>query len=196
MWEKGRPERRKERRKWSPSEWGNFFADGLATEAWEHPEAMGSSSQIAPQLPNVSSLMLHLPDGSLHGNIKRTLPPIITAANGRRQLARYIRYDNEQLEEVDWDLLQICSNSFTSSALARFRFCKSFNIQWFTDAQANKFNNSLDPTCRFCYASRETIAHVFSCPSRAAVHNKASPRFYARNGYTGTCYRLWNSVFN
>jgi len=82
VWEKGHPERRKERAKRSPSEWGNYFANGLATEARKCPEAMGSSSQFAPQLPHVSSLMLHLPDGSLHGNIKRVLPPITTVANG------------------------------------------------------------------------------------------------------------------
>jgi len=134
MWEKGHPERHKERANWSPSEWRNFFADGLA-------EAIGSSSQFAPQLPNASSLMLHLPDGSLHGNIKRILPPIITSTNGCRQLACYIHYDNEQVEEVDWDLLQLCSTSFTSSALARFHFCKSFNNHWYMNAQANKYNN-------------------------------------------------------
>ena len=102
VWEKRHPERRKESANWSPSEWGNFFADGLA-------EAIGSSYQFAPQLPNASSLMLHLPDGSLHGNIKRILPPIITSANGPHQLAHYIHYDNEQVDEVDWDLLQLCS---------------------------------------------------------------------------------------
>mmetsp|Transcript_18445 Transcript_18445/g.28721 ORF Transcript_18445/g.28721 Transcript_18445/m.28721 type:complete len:107 (+) Transcript_18445:2141-2461(+) len=84
---------------------------------------MGYSSQFAPQLPHASSLMLHLPDSSLHGNIKRVLPQIITATNGCHQLARYIHYGNEQVEEVDWDLLQLCSTSFTPSALARFHFC-------------------------------------------------------------------------
>jgi len=28
VWEKGHPERHKERTKWSPSEWGDFLADG------------------------------------------------------------------------------------------------------------------------------------------------------------------------
>jgi len=44
-------------------------------------------TQFAPPLPHASSLMLHLPKGSLHGNIKRVLPQIITAANGCLQLA-------------------------------------------------------------------------------------------------------------
>ena len=63
---KGHPERRKKREEWTPpppSEWGNFFADGLATGAWERLDAMGSSSQSAPQLPNAASLALRLPEG-------------------------------------------------------------------------------------------------------------------------------------
>ena len=134
VWEKGHPERRMRRDEWSPSEWSNFLADGLAAEAWQRPNAMGSSSQFAPQLPHAASLALHLPDGSIHGNIKRILPPIITTAQGRQQLARYIHYTAEQLDEIDWDLLQICSTSFTSTALARFHFCKAFNNQWYTEA--------------------------------------------------------------
>ena len=133
---------------------------------------MGSSSQFAPQLPHAASLALHLPDGSIHGNIKRILPPIITTAQGRQQLARYIHYTANQLEEIDWDLLQICSTSFTSTALARFHFCKAFNNQWYTEAQAHKFNDALDPTCRCCHSSSESIAHVFACPSRVTLHEK------------------------
>mmetsp|Transcript_2061 Transcript_2061/g.3285 ORF Transcript_2061/g.3285 Transcript_2061/m.3285 type:complete len:86 (-) Transcript_2061:176-433(-) len=68
---------------------------------------MCSSSQFAPKLPHAASLTLHLPDGSLHGSIKRVLSPIITAANGRQQLAHYIHYDNDQVKEVDWELLQL-----------------------------------------------------------------------------------------
>ena len=87
VWEKGHPEQQKRREDWSPSEWGYFLADSLAAEAWEHPDAMGSSSQFAPQLPHAASLALHLPDGSIHGNIKRVHPPIITSAQGCQQLA-------------------------------------------------------------------------------------------------------------
>ena len=73
---------------------------------------------------------------------------------------------------MDWELLQNCSVSFTSSALARFHFCKAFSNQWYTDAQAHKFNTSLDPVCRCCHLSNETISHVFPCPSRVTVHRK------------------------
>ena len=118
VWEKGHPERWKKQIDWTPLEWGNHLSDGLAAEAWERPNSMRSSSQFAPQLPNASSLTLHLQDRSLHGNLKRALPPIITAINGRSQLARYIHYNNVQLEEVNWELLQLCSPNFTSTALA------------------------------------------------------------------------------
>jgi len=138
-WEKGHPERRKEQLEWTPSEWGDHFADGLAAEAWERPNSMRSCSQFAPQLPNASSLTLQLPDSSLHGNIKRVLPPIVTATNGPSQLGRYIHYNNVQLEEVNWELLKLCYLNFTLTALAWFHFCKAFNKQWYTNAQANKY---------------------------------------------------------
>ena len=147
-WDQGHPERRKERCDWSYCEWGNYLADGLAAEAWNLEDAYESSSQFAPQLPHAASLALHLTDGSLHGNIKRVLPPIITATNGHQQLARYIHYNDQQLAAVDWEILQQSSKSFTTTALARFYFCKSFNSQWYTDAQAHTFNPSLSPTCR------------------------------------------------
>lgn len=178
-WDPGHPERRKPQENWSYSEWGNHLADGLAAEAWNQEDAYESSSQFAPQLPHAATLALHLPDGSLHGNIKRVLPPIITAANGRQQLARYIHYTEEQLAAVDWETLQQSSKCFTTTAMARFHFCKSFNNQWYTDAQAHKYNNDLSSKCRCCNLSDESIAHIFACQSREPTHVKFRKSFTA-----------------
>ena len=191
-WEQGHPERRYKQEHWTPSEWGNHFADGLAAEAWDRTDAMNSSQRFAPKLPHASSLSLHLQDGSLHGNIKRALPPIITAYDGRKQLAKYIHYTEAQLEEVDWELLQLCSQNFTSTALARFHFCKAFNNQWYTEALAKKQSNSLDATCRCCTSSPETIAHVFACSNRTSVHqehNKAIINIFRSKKLHGSLLR-------
>ena len=84
----------------------------------------------------------------------------------------YIHYSKEQLQSIDWELLQHCSSQFTSTALARFHFYKASHHQWFTEERANKFNSDISPTCRCCNESIESIAQVFACPSRISTHQK------------------------
>ena len=81
---------------------------------------------------------------------------------------------------IDWANYHIASKSFTSTALSRARACISFNNQWYTDAQAHKFNKDLSLTCRCCQSNKsETIAHVIGCPSRAQTHNEYRPQVTA-----------------
>ena len=43
-WERGHPERsRKDPKDYTPSEWGNVIADGLALKVWDSPDARNSS---------------------------------------------------------------------------------------------------------------------------------------------------------
>ena len=180
-WERGHPERRiADRRLWSNSEWGNHFADSLAGEAWDLHPTQYQHNPYAPILPHAQSLQLQLPDGTINGKIKQHLPSIINTRVGIQQLARYIHYSEEQLNLIDWDNYQISSKAFTSTALSRAHACKAFNNQWYTDALANKYNQSLSPTCRCCQSHKsETIAHIIGCTSRAPTHEEFRPQVTA-----------------
>ena len=81
---------------------------------------------------------------------------------------------------IDWANYHIASKSFTPTALSRAHACKNFNNQWYTDAQAHKYNNDLGPTCRCCQSNKsETIAFIIGCPSRAQTHNEYCPQVTA-----------------
>ena len=138
---------------------------------------MHYKSPCAPIMPHAQSLHVQLPDGTISRKIKQNLHLIINMTIGLQQLARHIHYSEEQMNIIDWANYHITSKSFTSTALSRAHPCKSFNNQWYTDAQAHKYNNNLSPTCRCCQSSKsETIAHIISCPSVEAS---------AINGTTG-----------
>ena len=176
-WERGHPEWRiPDRSKWSYSEWGNHFANSLAGEVWNGDPMHYKSNPYAPIMPHAKSLQVQLPDGTIRGKIKQNLPPIINTKIGLQQLARYIHYSEEHIIIIDWANYHIASISFTSTALSRAHACNSFNNQWYTDAQAHKYNINLSPTCRCCQSNkRETIAHIIGCPSRAQTHEEFLP---------------------
>ena len=112
--------------------------------------------------------------------IKQTLPPIIKTDIGLQQLARYIHYSEEQMKLIDWSNYHITSKSFTSTVLSRAHACKSCNNQWYTYAQAHKFNNDKSPTCRCCQSGKsETITHIIGCPSHAQTHDDYRPQVNA-----------------
>ena len=138
------------------------------------------SKPCAPIMPHAQSLQVQLPDGIISGKMKQNLPPIINTKIGLQQLARYIHYSKEQMNNIDWPNYHIASKSLTSTALSRAHACKSFNNQWYTDAQAHKYNNELSPTCRCCQSIKsETIAHIIGCPSRAQTHDEFRPQVTA-----------------
>ena len=177
-WERGHPERRiRDRSKCSYSELGNHFADRLAVEMWNGNPMHCQINLCSPIMPHAQSLQVQLPDGTISGKIKQNLSPIINTTIGLQQLARYIHYSEEQMNIIDWANYHNASKSFTYTALSRAHACKSFNNQWYTDAQAHKYNNDLSPTYRCCQSNTsETIAHIIGCPSYAQTHNEFRPQ--------------------
>ena len=138
------------------------------------------SSPCAPIMPHAQSLQVQLPDGTISGKIKQNLPPIINTNISLQQLARYIHYSEEQMNIINWANYHITSKSFTSTTLSRAHACKSFNNQWYTYAQAHKYNTDLSPICRCCQSSKsETVAHIISCPSCAQTHDEYRPQVTA-----------------
>ena len=143
----------------------------LTGEVWNSNPMHYQSNPCALIMPHAQSLQVQLPDGTTSGKIKQNLPPIIST-NGLQKLARYIHYFEEQMNIIDWANYHIASKSFTSTALSRAHTCKSFNNQWYTDAQAHKFNNDLSPTCRCCQSNKsETTVHIIGCLSHAQTHD-------------------------
>ena len=138
------------------------------------------SNPCAPIMLHAQSLQVQLPDGTISGKIKQNLPPIINTKIGLQQLARYIHYSEEQMNNIDWPNYHIAFKSLISTPLSRAHACKSFNNQWYTDAQAHKYNNKFSPTCRCCQSIKsETIAHIIGCPSRAQTHDEFRPHVTA-----------------
>ena len=61
---------------------------------------------------------------------------------------------------------------------AQVHWAKHQRRQWFMEERANKFDNTISPTCRCCDKGKiETIRHVIQCKSRAMIHEKKKKQF-------------------
>ena len=126
----------------------------------------GQSFEIVRQRPNYYTFLI-----SHHRSV--FLPSyfigIINATRGRQQQARYTHYSAEQLESVDWELIQHCSPQFTSSALARFHI-------HYSDEQLHKMDWELLHLCSTSFTSSAlALFHFWSLHAYAANCQTTSP---------------------
>ena len=90
-----------------------------------------------------------------------------------------IRWSSKaQMSYIDYQAKNTGSKKFRSSPYARVHWAKHQGRQWYTEEKANKFDNTISPTCRCCDEGKiETIRHVIQCKSRATIHEKKKKQF-------------------
>ena len=79
---------------------------------------------------------------------------------------------------IDYQAMNAESKKFRSSPYARAHWAKHHGHHWLTEERANKFDDTISPTCRCCDKGKiETIWHVIQCKSRAKIHEKERKQF-------------------
>ena len=86
-WYCGHVERQKEdRQQWTTQEAANVVVEELAGRAWEEAFAEIQHHQIAPHYHHSTAVQMIPPDGSIWGNLARTITEVITTLRGKPKL--------------------------------------------------------------------------------------------------------------
>ena len=79
---------------------------------------------------------------------------------------------------IDEEITASNARKFGKSSIARAHFSKKYTQQWYTEARAHRFNDSIPATCRCCdRGDDKTILHILRCPSRRDFHIKYNKTF-------------------
>ena len=84
----------------------------------------------------------------------------------------------EQMVLINEEITASNARKFGTSSIARAHFSKQYTQQWYTEARAHRFNDSIPATCRCCDGGDdEKILHILRYPSRRDVHIEYNKTF-------------------
>ena len=129
-WHHGHIEQHQEdRQKLTTQEAANIMVDELAGRAWEEDFEAIQHHQIAPHYHHSTSIQTILPDGSVSGNLARTIPEAITTIRCKPILQDTLRMTMEQMVLIDEEITASNTRKFSISSIARAHFSKQFTQQ-------------------------------------------------------------------
>ena len=117
--------------------------DELAGRVWEEDFKAIQHHQITPHYRHSTAIQTILPDGSVSDNLARTIPEAITTIRGKPKLQDTLRMTTEQMVLIDEEITASNARKFGKSSIARAHFSKKYTQQWYTEARARRFNDSI-----------------------------------------------------
>ena len=101
------------------------------------------SNTTPPNRPNSTAIQTILPNGSVSGNSAWNIPEAITTIRGKPKLQDTLRMTTEQMVLIDEEITASNARKFGKSSIARAHFSKKYTQQWYTEARARRFNDSI-----------------------------------------------------
>ena len=143
-WHHGHVERHQEdKQQWTTQEAANVVVEELAGQAWEEDFEAIHHHQIAPHYRHSTAIQTILPDGSISGNLARTIPEEITTLRGKPKLQETLKMTMEQMELIDEEITSSNARNFGTSLIARAHYSKQYTQQWYTDARAHHLEENI-----------------------------------------------------
>ena len=137
-WHHRHIERQKEdMQQWTTQELANVAVNKLAGRAWDREFAAIQPQQIASHYHNSTALQTVLPDGSISGNLARTIPEVITMLRAKAQLQETLKMEKKWMILIGEEIMASNARKFGTSSMARVHFSKQYTQQLYTEERAN-----------------------------------------------------------
>ena len=161
----------------------NVAVDELAGRACEEDFEAIHHHQISPHYCHSTVIQTTIPDGSVSGNLAQTIPEAMTTLRGKPKLQDTLRMTTEQMVLIDEEITASNERKFGMSSIARAHFSKQYTQQWYTEAQAHRFDDNIPATCRCCdRGDDETILHILRYPR--ATNSLSTNKMYPGSSMT------------
>ena len=170
-WHHGHVKRCKDdRQQWSTQEVANVEMEELAGRAWDEVYNSVKPHLVAPHYQYYKAVQTILSDGSISGDLARTIPEAISVRRDKPKLHATLKMDTERMILIGEEITASNTRKFRKSWVARAHFSEQNTHQWHTVERAHKFVDRIPAMCRCCDDREdESILHIQRCFSRKEV---------------------------